>query len=192
MLKLSQQQINNALPKFDHLGKRMTLIEIQDENKGLREIINDLKTAIYDLKIKDVSNAKLLTIDEIHEKLGRTTLSENGYFYSRAKNNNPQSSMLSLSNLLVCLENSTLITGEYSFYEKMFLKCENSLDLAMRSYLDSNFVAEMHLCREVQQSLTLLVQRGYGTFNADSYEAMLLTESDNSESQTGDVQNRAK
>jgi hypothetical protein len=182
MYKLTQEQIDKCQPRYNHYGKSVTIAEVQNENKELRGIIANLKKAIYDIQIKDIKNSSLLTSDQIREKLGSTTLFENGYFYSRAKNNNPQSAMLALSNLLICLKNSTIVTGEYPLYKQMFIDCENSLDVAMHYYFNSNIVAEARECRNVQSLLTLLVNRGYASFDASSYEAMIL-EDDNPQPQ---------
>lgn len=165
------------------------ITDVIKENEVLRGIVAKQSSELEQFRAeRNAANAKLLSADEIRNKLTPIIQSEVGYFHSRAKLSGPQGIMLSLGNLLNVLRNATTITGEHHYYQKLFACCDGALDQAMIDYQNANFTGEMRVCRFVQVQLGELVNRGYGAYNLETYEQIVLEQQqENTQQQPGRV-----
>ena len=163
------------IPKIGDAKIKNSITDVLEENKKLKLIVLTRQKEISALKAEQThENAKLLSPEEIQAKLGPNILHEVGYFHARSKISGPQGAMLSSGNLLTVLKNATITTGEFEYYKKTFSVCETEVDSAMAFYMSGNFVAEMQSCRRVQFLLGMLVGRGYGTYDSNTYEQLVL------------------
>lgn len=165
-------EVSKIIPKWQ---APKSITGVFEEIKVLEKKVLEQQQEIAALKAeKAANNVKLLTADQIREKLTPIIMAEIGYFHSRAKLASPQGIMLTLGNLLGVLKNATKMTGEAYYYKKLFEYCDDSLDQAMLDYQNANFAAEMRVCRFVQVHLGELANRGYAQYDLGTYEAILL------------------